>query len=128
MRDYHGKNMNEINRNFVWCSEYSDQSFVGRLHEEAIWDDEQYFRLENYLYEECEKYSNQAELPRNIFWPAMQIYSYLSFSISCHFDPNDGFVLKELNTEQICNRRERLQGVFEGFFKGEMPDKRLLGY
>lgn len=120
--------MNQINRNFSWCAEYSDQSFVGRLHEDAIWDDEEYFKLENYLYEECEKYSGQDDLPRHVFWPAMRIYSYLSSSIGCHFDPNDVFELEGLSSEQIYNRRERLELVFEGFFKGEMPDKRQLGY
>jgi hypothetical protein len=120
--------MNQINRNFAWCDEYSDDSFAGLFHEKRKWDDEEYFKLENYLYEQCEKYKDQSFLPRDVFWPVMRIYSYLSHSIGCHFDENDGFELIGLSREQIYERRERMQLVFEGFFKGDMPKKEHLGY
>ncbi|WP_081606428.1 Imm41 family immunity protein [Aeromonas diversa] len=120
--------MNEINRNFSWSKEYSEGSFVGVFHENHVWDDEEYYKLENYLYEACERYAGQSSIPREVFWPAMRIYSYLSQSISCHFDPNDGFEIKHINQDQLYQRRERLQLVFEGFFKGEMPNKKYLGY
>lgn len=128
-REHHSKmSMNQINRNFAWSNEYSDDSFVGIFHEKDLWDDDEYFKLENYLYEQCEVYKNESSVPRKVFWPAMRIYSYLSLSIGCHFDSNDGFKLKGLSLEQIYERRERLQLVFEGFFEGEMPKKKYLGY
>jgi len=120
--------MNEINRNFAWSKEYSDDSFVGIFHEKNLWNDGEYFKLENYLYEQCDEYRGEASISRDVFWPAMRIHSYLSQSIGCHLDPNDGFNLEGLNQDQIYQRRERLQLVFEGFFKGEMPNKEYLGY
>ena len=120
--------MNEIDRNFTWCTEYTDDSFVGCFHEKQKWNDAEYFKLENYLFEQCAKYKNQNSVPRDVFWPAMRIHSYLSQSIGSHFDPNDGFILLGLSNEQLYERRERLQLVFEGFFKGEMPNKDHLGY
>lgn len=120
--------MNEINRNFAWSNEYSEDSFVGIFHESQSWDDEEYYKLENYLYEACERYSGQDAIPREVFWPAMRIYSYLSNSIGCHLDANDGFEINQIDQEQLYQRRERLQLIFEGFFKGEMPNKKYLGY
>ena len=120
--------MNEINRNFAWSKDYSEESFVGIFHERNSWNDDAYFNLENYLYAQCEIHKDDSSVPRDMYWPAMRIYSYLLLSLGCHLDSNDGFELKELSLEQIYARRERLQLVFEGFFKGEMPNKKYLGY
>jgi len=120
--------MNEITRNFAWSADYSENSFAGIFHEECRWDDNEYKKLENYLYEQCISYKETSTLPREVFWPAMRIFSFLSNSIGCHFDSNDGFELRGLSEEQVYERRERLQLVFEGFFKGEMPNKKNLGY
>ncbi|WP_237059554.1 Imm41 family immunity protein [Microbulbifer sediminum] len=120
--------MNEINRNFAWSNDYSEGSFVAIFHENQAWDDDEYYKLENYLYDECERHSGQSVIPREVVWPAMRIYSYLSQSIGCHFDKDDGFEIKNINRDQLYQRRERLQLIFEGFFKGQMPNKEYLGY
>ncbi|WP_425601867.1 Imm41 family immunity protein [Shewanella insulae] len=119
--------MNEIKRNFAWCDDYSEDSFVGILHENQEWSDEEYFKLENYLYETCLKLPSDF-VPREIIWPAMRIYSYLSSTLCSHLDSNDGFKIKGLELVNFYDRRERLQLVFEGFFKGEMPNKNYLEY
>ena len=43
-------NMNEFNRNFALHSEYSDNSFVGILHEKYLWDDEEQLPLSKRLF------------------------------------------------------------------------------
>ena len=48
-------------------------------------------------------------------------------SLGCQFDKNDTFKLN-ISREEYYERRERLQLVFEGFFKGKMPKKECLGY
>ena len=119
--------MNEINRNFAWCDEYCEGSFIALLHERQEWNDEEYFKLEKYLYDTYPKLSTDL-VPRDIIWPAMRIYSYLSSTLGCHLDPNDGFAIKGIDLENFYERRERVQLVFEGFFKGEMPNRESLGY
>ncbi|MEW8632248.1 MAG: Imm41 family immunity protein [Candidatus Thiodiazotropha sp.] len=119
--------MNELNRNFAWCDDYSEDSFVGILHESQEWNDEEYFKLENYLYDTCLKLPADL-VPGNIAWPAMRIYSYLSNTLGSHLDSNDGFRIKGIELVNLYDRRERLQLVFEGFFKGEMPNKEYLEY
>lgn len=118
---------NHIFRNFAWHEDFSEESFVSQLHETCVWDDKEYFLLEDFLYETCTTFDVE-NIPRSTFWPAMRIYSYLMLMLGCHLDPDDGFVIKNITREQFSERRERLQLVFEGFFKGEMPDKDILGY
>lgn len=120
--------MNEINRNFALGDGYSEESFMAVFHKQNIWNDDEYFKLENFLYEESAKYSGQPNIPREIFWPVVHIFSYLLSSISCHFDTNDAFEMKNVSQDKLYQRRERLQLVFEGFFKGVMPNREHLGY
>lgn len=116
-----------INRNFPWCDEYSENSFTGVFHEEQRWDDDEYFKLEDALYENCATHAG-SDLPRELSWRVMRIFSFLMMSLSCQYDQNDGFKICNLTRDQYYARRERLQLVFEGFFKGEMPDKGILDY
>ncbi|QCZ94669.1 Imm41 family immunity protein [Salinimonas iocasae] len=120
--------MNQLNRNFVLSKEFSENSFISIFHESQTWNDVEYFKLENYLYEECEKHLSVSVIPREVLWPAIRIYSYLSNAIGCHLDPNDGFEIIGISQKQLYQRRERLQLVFEGFFQGEMPAKKYIGY
>ncbi len=120
--------MSYINRNSVSSKEYSSDSFIGKFHEDRVWDDDEYFLLENELYELCSKHQSSESIPREIAWPLMKMFSYLMISLSCQYDSNDGFKIENINRDQFCARRERLQLVFEGFFKGEMPNKEYLGY
>ena len=115
--------MNEINRNFPWCDEHSDESFLGILHEEDKWSDSEYFKLENDLYALSVKYNDSETLPREVVWRVMRVFSHSMLLLGCHFNPNDGFEIKNLNSEDIRERTERLQNMFEGFFQGTMPDK-----
>ena len=119
--------MNQILRNFPHCKEYSENSFTGIFHEKLKWDDIEYFKLEEELYEQCNIYKS-VDLPRDLSWPAMRIFSFLMLSLGCHSDPKDGFEIEDLSQEQIWDRRERVQLVFEGFFKGGMPNKKHLEY
>lgn len=50
--------MKHINRNFPWCDEYDDDSFAGTLNEQCLWSDEEYFKLDNELYDLAEKYKD----------------------------------------------------------------------
>lgn len=120
--------MSHINRNFAWCDEYSDSSFLGIFHEQNKWDDDEYFKLESELYQESLNLGHNIAIPRELSWRVMRIYSYLMLSLGCQYDPNDGFEIINITRDQFYERRERVQLVFEGFFSGKMPDKDILGY
>lgn len=120
--------MNDINRNFSSSNEYSEKSFIGIFHEQNEWDDNEYFKLEEAIYIEARNLANETNIPKDIAWPIIKIYSYLMMSLGCQYDSNDGFEIKNITREQFIERRERLQFVFEGYFNGEMPNKEYLGY
>ena len=120
--------MNHINRNFAWCDEFSENSFLSKIHEYGEWDDDEYFLLEAAIYDATEQYETYNMIPREPAWRLMRIYSQLLMSFSAHYDSNDHFSFKNMNADQYQARRERLQLVFEGFFKGEMPNKEYLEY
>lgn len=120
--------MNQINRNFPWCNEYDDNSFSGKLNEKRTWSDEEYFKLDNGLYDLAKEYKDAEQLPRELVWRVMRIFSYVMMTISCHSNPKDGYEIKNLDNEAIFDRRERFQLVFEGFFKGEMPKTKYFEY
>jgi hypothetical protein len=120
--------MHHINRNFAWCNEYSNESFTGILHEEQTWDDKEYFKLEESLFDIAKKYSGCDSIPREDAWKIFRIFSYLIVTLACHSDPNDGFNIVNLTDEQVLARRERIQLIFEGFFSNKMPSKEYLEY
>ncbi|WP_407080247.1 Imm41 family immunity protein [Alteromonas aquimaris] len=61
--------MNELTRNFAFSKEFSENSFMSVFNESQTWNDAEYFKLENYLYEECERYSSMNFIPREVLWP-----------------------------------------------------------
>lgn len=120
--------MNHINRNFPWCDEFDDSSFTGTLNQKCTWSDEEYFKLDNELYDLAKKYNNAEQLPRELVWRLIRIFSYVMMTIGCHSNPNDGYQIENLDDEAIFDRRKKFQLVFEGFFKGEMPKTKYFEY
>ncbi len=105
-----------IARNFPG-PEHDDASFLGRLHEEWLWDSDEYWKLEWALYQLATK----TRRSRDITWRIFRIFSHAFLSVNCHFDPRDAFRIGNLADDEICELRERLQLVFEGYFSGSMP-------
>ena len=99
--------MKNINRNFPWCDEYDDNSFTGTLNEKRIWSDEEYFKLDGEIYELSKRYHTAIQLPRELVWRIMSIFSYVMTAISCHSNSNDGYEIENLDTELLFERRER---------------------
>lgn len=91
-------------------------AFLDTLHESRRWDVEEYWKLEWSLYVICDG------LPRPPECDVFRTFSCVMLLFSCHFDPNDGFVIINLNGEALISVRERFQLVFEGYFCNAMPD------
>lgn len=107
-----------VYRNFSLSSEYAENSFFGMLREHSIWDDRQFFLLEWAIYELARENASHLDMT----WPLFRIFSQSFLSLNAHFDPNDGFKLKNIEQLEAYDRRERLQLIFEGYFSGDMPD------
>jgi hypothetical protein len=113
--------MKQLLENFSHCEAYDENSFTGIWHEKSLMDYAKYWKFEKCIFDlAC--INGGAEIPRDIAWPLTRIYSYIMISIQSHFDPNDGYEVSNLNQQDMYEFRQRFQEVFEGFFKGEMPN------
>lgn len=108
-----------ILRNFPHNGLYDDLSFLGKLHEEQLWDIEEYWFLEWGIYQ-LEKRSSE-----KLDWEIFRIFSMIMLSISSHFDRNDYFKIQNLKRPKLYQLRERVQLVFEGYFSGSMPEQNI---
>ncbi len=113
----------EIAKNFPHCDEHSDQSFLGILHKGRIWDAAEYWKYEAALYGLAQMFRGSPELPRELAWRVLRIFSHAMLLIGCHYDSRDSCRIRNLTDDQVGEWRERLQLVNEGFFKGEMPNQ-----
>ncbi|WP_096121670.1 immunity 41 family protein, partial [Neisseria meningitidis] len=46
--------------------EYDENSFIGKWYDDGVWDDEEYWKLENALIEVRKKYPYPMDIPRDI--------------------------------------------------------------
>jgi hypothetical protein len=109
-----------IARNFPGPG-HAATSFLGRLHEDRVWDADEYWKLEYALYQ----LSNESPQSRITTWHVFRIFSVAFSTLSCHFDPNDEFQVEGLSNDDIYELRERMQLVFEGYFSGSMPEQSI---
>lgn len=108
-----------IARNFAWCMENDDSSFSGQLNENRLWDINEYWILEKALYElVADKLYDEETM-----WRVFRIFSFMSLCISAHLDINDSYKISNLSAVELYKFRERVQLVFEGYFKREMPSQ-----
>lgn len=113
--------MKDLLANFPHCDDYVDDSFTGIWHEKSMIDFDKYWQFEKSLFD-LASVGNNNDIPRDIAWPITRIFSFIMSSIQSHFDANDGFCITNLDGIAMYEFRERFQGVFEGFFSGNMPN------
>lgn len=109
-----------IARNFPG-PEHDRASFLSRLHEDQIWDVDEYWKLEYALYQLI----SVSPRSHDTTWHIFRIFSYTFQLLTSHFDAGDGFRIARLSDDEIYELRDRMQLVFEGYFSGIMPDQSL---
>ncbi|MEF1793002.1 Imm41 family immunity protein, partial [Neisseria gonorrhoeae] len=56
----------DIIRNVPYFEVYDENSFIGKWYDDGVWDDEEYWKLENDLIEVRRKYPYPMDIPRDI--------------------------------------------------------------
>ena len=56
----------DFRRNIPCFEEYDENSFIGKWYDDGVWDDEEYWKLENALIEVRRKYPYPMDIPRDI--------------------------------------------------------------
>ncbi|HEZ4733991.1 TPA: immunity 41 family protein, partial [Neisseria meningitidis] len=56
----------DIIRNVPYFEGYDENSFIGKWYDDGVWDDEEYWKLENDLIEVRKKYPYPMDIPRYV--------------------------------------------------------------
>jgi hypothetical protein len=108
-----------IYQNFPHCIEYRDDSFLGLMHGERRVDMDSYWKLE---WAVVQLTQIEVDYPRHLSWPVFRIFSHVMRLLGADSDPQDGYKIKGFDGEKNRDFTERVQIVFEGFFRGEQHD------
>lgn len=111
-----------VYQNFPHCEEWREASFLGVLHEEARLDMNAYWRLEWAL---VSLTNEQVNYSKHLIWPVFRIFSCLMLLLQANTNPEDCYEIAGFTGGVEVEFTERVQLVFEGFFKGEVPDLAL---
>lgn len=58
--------LKNFRRNITYFEGYDENSFIGKWYDDGVWDDEEYWKLENDLIEVRRKYPYPMDIPRDI--------------------------------------------------------------
>ncbi|HEZ1383367.1 TPA: immunity 41 family protein [Neisseria meningitidis] len=58
--------LKNFRRNITCFEGYDENSFIGKWYDDGVWDDEEYWKLENALIEVRRKYPYPMDIPRDI--------------------------------------------------------------
>lgn len=104
-----------ILQNFPHNAEYNDESFLGTLHEDKMWDQKKYKELIDSIDELSAQYKGE-NIPRDIAWPIVRIFSHVMLLIQAHYNKDDLSSIKDITPEQLQEFREDFQISVESFF------------
>lgn len=108
-----------IYQNFPHCEDWRDDSFLGSLHENCKIDKTEYWRLEWALVSAANDGPGHNV---QLHWPVFRIFSLVLSLLKSNVDPHDGYTISDMGGFSEQELTERIQVVFEGFFKGVAPD------
>src|SRR3954452_23647472 len=86
----------------------SDSSFIGKLHEEGVWDIKAFWLVYEAINQLTVDTGNAAVLDRELAKRVSKIGSYVLNSVAQSFDPNDLFKIKNLDKMTLRDFIERL--------------------
>jgi len=112
-----------LEKNLAQNIREDDYSFLDFLHEQRIWKQEEYWKVEFALAKIASSQIYSEAFPPEIVCVVWKIFSFIMASFSWHFDSEDTFRIKNLSDEEIRELRERVINVFEGFMCRNFPNQ-----
>ena len=101
---------------------FSDSSFMGKLHEDCLWDISEYQKLEAALHNIGAELSNSSEISKSITYPIFDIFSNVMFYYGCHFNKNDGYEIKNITDDDLNDYIVRYRLIMNCIFSGDVLD------
>ena len=114
--------MNNVDYKDIIKSNYhgEDGTFLGELHESAIFEKQLY----DELCEAIKRYTEETKeniykIDREYSWYITLIYSYFLIKCACHFDPANGYKIKnDVTNEFLTDKMMELLAIVEEYFVG----------
>lgn len=103
-----------LEENTASDSRWSENSFLGQLHEYAIFDTTAFSQVTEAL----EAIGPTARTSLE-FSQAYRIFDYSMLMFTCHFDPMDGFQFED-DSETVYERRDLVRETFRKWFSREV--------
>ena len=116
----------EILSNDTRASEYDDtSSFLSKLREGGVWSYQAYWRFELALFASAE-HETLLTAPR-LFRSVFHTYAQVLMMISAHLDELDGYMICNLNREQLHECKERFMLITADLIEGRLPKNHCTG-
>lgn len=114
----HAHCMEIIYKNLSLEMQWSEQSFLGILHERRMLDIDSYWKLEWAI---LWLTMNLGHRPSPHCWTVHLLFTQTTNMLYAHIDPDDEFEISEVSKERVYAFLKRINAVFEGFFAGKAP-------
>lgn len=118
--------LSTVSSNDQTSKHWSEQSFIGIVHEEYRLDADAFLLFESAVGELRKHRDTDQDLRRLADRVVSHIFGYTMLMFSCHYDPKDGFTFQGLTEDELFLWRERVQLVCEGYFGNPMPSSEVL--
>ncbi len=103
--------------NYPGSVEYHESSFSGHLHETGHWSHGAFSILKDALSHLAERWAKRP-LPREIAFPAMEVYDMIQFSVACHWHRNDGYRIEDMRADDLLEALEALRNIMTRLMGG----------
>ncbi len=105
---------------------FSDESFIGVMNNGCFWAIDAYWELDYAIYKLHERYADEQKIPKDLTATIFRIYSFAIQHFTFHYNDGDEYKFKNISGDELYDWSARLEAVFEGFFKGQMPENKSL--
>ncbi|MEM8687866.1 MAG: ankyrin repeat domain-containing protein [Pseudomonadota bacterium] len=103
--------------NYPGSAEYHETSFNGHLHETGQWSDGAFSILKGALSHLADRWAEHP-LPREIAFPAMEVFEAVQFSVACHWHRNDGYKIEDISADELLAALDALRIVMAKLMGG----------
>ncbi|QNB09059.1 hypothetical protein G5S34_21455 [Herbaspirillum frisingense] len=108
-------------QNLPYDMQWSDKSFLCTLHDDRKLDLTSYWQLE---WAVLQLTTDQIDYPRHLSCSVFQVFICAASLLYDHTNPDDDYEIKDVSRSVVHQLRQRMEAVFEGFFKGRHADMR----
>ena len=103
-------------------SKGDDNTFIGRLHEDRVFDKDLFWPLYDEINTISGIYSDKLDLPKNLVKKLFRIHGAVLSHLAYHFESDDSYRISNLDEINYHDYVQRVQCLFENFGVRQLPE------